>query len=68
MVSFLTFVLTFFCIYFCYLVGILCVMSPCGVIIRCAELFCAESKTQVYAVLHDLLFRNDEMFHDLSKR
>ena len=52
----------------CLLLGILCVMSPCGVIIRWSELFCAESKTQVYAVLHDLLSRNENIFEALSKK
>ena len=42
-------------------------MSPCGVINRCAELFRSESKTQVYAVLHDLLARNERLFDNLSK-
>lgn len=42
-------------------------MSPCGVINRCAELFCSESKTQVYAVLHDLIGRNGRLFDNLSK-
>ena len=43
-------------------------MSPCGVITRWSELFCAESKTQVYAVLHDLLSRNENIFEALSKK
>ena len=55
-------------VYIGFLLGILCIMSPCGVIIRCSELFCAESKTQVYAILHDLLHRNEKMFKDLGKK
>ena len=51
----------------CYHVGILCIMSPCGVIVRCAELFCSESKTQVYAILHDMIRRNEKLFENLSK-
>ena len=33
-----------------------------------SELFCMESKTQVYAVLHDLLSRNKNIFEALSKK
>lgn len=31
-------------------------MWPCGVIVHISELFMAESKTQVYGQLHDLLW------------
>ena len=35
--------------------GIPAVMWPCGVIMHISELFMAESKTQFYGQLHDLL-------------
>lgn len=35
--------------------GVLAGMWPCGILIMLKELFIAESKAQVYAVLHELL-------------
>ena len=38
--------------------GILAGMWPCGIIVLVAELFRAESKSQVYAAIHEFLRRN----------
>jgi len=38
--------------------GVLVGMRPCGIILLAAELFCSESKSQVYASIHEFLQRN----------
>ena len=35
--------------------GILAGIRPCGVIVLLAELFTSESKSQVYAILHEFM-------------
>ena len=45
--------LFFFMLY--YRIGILAIAKPCSVVIGIKELFGSESKTQVYAHMHDLL-------------
>ena len=51
----------------CFYSGILAVMWPCGVIVHVSELFTAESKTQVYGQLHDLLWTHPRAAMKLSK-
>lgn len=42
-------------------------MWPCGVLVMLTELFNAESKSQVYAALHELLHNYDNIAATLSK-
>ena len=48
-------------------VGFLAGIWPCGMITMLSELYIAESKTQVYAALHDYLSRNSSIFLELSE-
>jgi len=48
------------------LAGILIGMRPCGMIILFSELFTAESKTQVYANLHEFLRKNSKAAKNLG--
>ena len=50
----------------CY-VGILAGIQPCGIIVLFAELFNAESKSQVYAHLHEFLRKNAKFSNNLGK-
>ena len=47
--------------------GVLAVMWPCGTIVLLAELFRAESKSQVYAIVHELLSKHTDLLDNLSK-
>lgn len=47
--------------------GILGVMWPCGVIAMLCELFVSESKSQVYAHLHDFLRMSERTAQNLSE-
>jgi len=49
-------------------VGILAGMRPCGVIVLFAELYSSESKSQVYAHLHDFLRVNTTAAENLGKQ
>ena len=40
---------------------------PCGIVVMLLELFSAESKSQVFAALHELLNNNRDALSDLSK-
>ncbi len=40
--------------------GVLAGIRPCGIIVLLSELFVAESKTQVYACLHNYFVANPE--------
>ena len=46
--------------------GILAAMWPCGIITHVSELYTAESKSQVYGQLHDLLQTESAMATNLS--
>ena len=46
--------------------GVLAVMWPCGTIVLLAELFRAESKSQVYAIVHELLTKHTNLLDNLS--
>ena len=48
-------------------VGILAGMWPCGILVMLSELFSAESKSQVFASLHELLTDWDGIQSSLSK-
>ena len=47
-------------------IGVLVGVWPCGVIVFANELFHAESKTQVYGILHALIYSNSNTMNDLS--
>ena len=47
--------------------GVLAVMWPCGTIVSLAELFRAELKSQVYAIVHELLSKHTNLLDNLSK-
>ena len=42
-------------------------MWPCGTIVLLGELFPAESKSQVYAIVHEFLSKHTNLLDDLSK-
>ena len=42
-------------------------MWPCGIIVVLAELFLAESKSQIYAIIHEFLCNHTGVLDDLSK-
>ena len=46
--------------------GVLAGLWPCGIVVM-SELFSAESKSQVFAALHELLSNNMDALSDLSK-
>lgn len=48
-------------------VGILAGMWPCGILVMLCELFTSESKSQVYAALHELLSNHSKISSTLSK-
>jgi hypothetical protein len=50
------------------IVGILAGVRPCGVIVLLAELFRAESTSQVYATLHEFLRNHEHVFEKLGKQ
>ena len=52
---------------FVHCVGILAGIRPCGVIVLFAELFTAESKSQVYAHLHELIRKKPAFSNKLGK-
>ena len=43
-------------------------MRPCGVIVLLSELFCTESKLQVYETLHEYFRRNPVAFNNLGNQ
>ncbi len=47
--------------------GVLAGMWPCGIVVLLAELFTAESKSQVYAALHELLSNHSHISSSLRK-
>ena len=47
--------------------GVLAGMWPCGIVVMLTELFTAESKSQVYAVLHELLSNHTTIASNLSE-
>ena len=47
--------------------GVLAGMWPCGIVVLLTELFSAESKTQVYAALHEFLHNHSNIATTLSK-
>ena len=47
--------------------GILAGMRPCGIILLLAELFTSESKSQVYANLHEYLRKYPNVAENISK-
>lgn len=49
------------------IVGILGGLWPCGIFVVAAELYVAESNSQVYAILHETLRSYNKSFKDLSK-
>ena len=51
----------------CCFLGILAGLRPCGVIVLLAELFTSESKSQVYAYLHEFLRDNLSVSNKLGK-
>ena len=50
-----------------FITGILAGMWPCGIVVLLHELFVAESKSQVYAAVHDLLSSYPFVADALSK-
>lgn len=50
-----------------HIIGILAGVRPCGIIVLLAELFKAESKSQVYACLHEFLRRHPHVMEKLGK-
>lgn len=50
-----------------HFIGVLAAIWPCGIIVVLAELFRAESKSQVYAILHEFLYSHTGVLDDLSK-
>ena len=50
-----------------FIAGVLAGMWPCGILVMLCELFTAESKTQVYAALHELLNNHPNISDSLSK-
>ena len=43
-------------------------MRPCGIIVLLSELFSTESKSQVYAILHEYFRKNPVASNDLGKQ
>ena len=50
-----------------YYVGVLLGAWPCGVIVMLGELFGAESKAQVYGLLHAFLQQNKDFTEKISE-
>ena len=50
----------------CFITGILAGVRPCGVIVLLAELFRAESKSQVYANLHEFMRRHPRVLENIG--
>lgn len=48
-------------------IGILAGVRPCGIIVLLAELFRAESKSQVYANLHEFLRKHPHVSENIGK-
>lgn len=48
------------------IIGILAAVRPCGIIVLLAELFRAESKSQVYANLHEFLRKQPNVSENLG--
>lgn len=55
-----------YCNFTGYIIGILAGAWPCGTVTMITELFCAESKTQVYGTLHTFLSENKEETKNIS--
>lgn len=51
-----------------FTIGVLAGMRPCGVIVLLSELFSTESKSQVYATLHEYFQRNPVASNDLGNQ
>ena len=51
-----------------YPIGILAGVRPCGIIVLLAELFRAESKSQVYAILHEYLRKHPCVLKNIGMR
>ena len=51
----------------CSFQGVLAGLWPCGIVVMLSELFSAESKSQVFAALYELLSNNRDALNDLSK-
>lgn len=50
----------------CYIEGIIVGAWPCGTVTMIGELFCAESKAQIYGILHTFLQENKEETKKIS--
>ena len=48
--------------------GILAAVRPCGIIVLLAELFTSESKSQVYANLHEYLRKHSAVSQSLGEQ
>lgn len=49
-------------------VGIVAGIRPCGVIVLLAELFSSDSKSQVYACLHEYMRKHPCVSADIGKQ
>ena len=49
------------------LVGVMLGAWPCGIIVLLGELFGAESRSQVYALLHTFLMKNSSSTKEIRK-
>ena len=47
--------------------GILAGMKPCGIIVLLSELFTSESKSQIYAHIHDFFQRHPDVYKGTGK-
>ena len=52
--------------YVMHIIGILAGLRPCGIIVLVAELFRAESKSQVYANLHEFMRKHPQVSENLG--
>ena len=48
-------------------IGILAAIWPCGMVVHLSELFVSESKSQVYAAIHEFLHNHANVFEGLSE-
>ena len=60
--------LYFYIVLYTFYVGILAGMRPCGIIVLLSELFSTESKSQVYATLHEYFRRNSVASNNIGKQ
>ena len=51
-----------------FTIGVLAGMRPCGIIVLLSELFFTESKSQVYASLHEYFQRNPVASNNLGNQ